>query len=202
MMTQLRHFDHDGRVRFVTFSCHKRLPLLTNNRFRSIITRWLAAAREEHGFKLLGYVIMPEHVHIVIWPPEGSAVGTIVGRIKQESAKEILRILDSVSSPLLGKLTITRNGEIKRAFWQRRCYDHNCRGANSVWEKIEYCHKNPVKRGMVRDPSRWTYSSHNWYQGDRDVPLQMDEPVQIKLTKPTLRVGHLNSGKRPGALYA
>ena len=173
-MTTLRHFDHDGRVRFITFSCHERLPILTNNVFRETVAQSIEDGRTKCGFKLLAYVIMPEHVHLVMWPKEESKVGIVVGWMKQKAARGIAKVLREARSPLLDRLAVTRDQVKKLALWQRRCFDHNCRDTESVWEKVQYCHNNPVKRGLVRDPSRWRFSSFNWYQGVLDVPLEID----------------------------
>ena len=78
-------------------------------------------------------------------------------------------------SRLMDRLVVDRGGEIRLAFWQAQCYDHNCRTFETVKEKIMYCHKNPVARGLVTDPGDWIWSSYNWYEGQVDVPLAMDE---------------------------
>lgn len=171
---KLKHYDHDGSVRFVTFCTHKRLPLLTNDRYRRIVASAINKAREEHGFRLLAYVFMPEHVHLVILPPEGMRLGMVIGEIKKRSAREILRLLRQSGDPLERKLVVFRGGKKKSAFWQRRCYDHNCRDESSVWEKVNYCHQNPVSRGLVLDAAAWRWSSWRAYQGESDVPLQPD----------------------------
>ena len=62
----------------------------------------------------------------------------------------------------------------KRVFWQKRCYDHNCRTLETTLEKISYCHNNPVRRGLVAEPGDWRWSSYNCYQGVEDVPLTVD----------------------------
>gem|GEM_PF-6924353 len=59
-----------------------------------------------------------------------------------------------------------------------RCYDHNCRSSDKVTEKINYCHNNPVTRGLGSEPGQWRWSSYNWYMGQSDVPLEMDEFAQ------------------------
>ncbi len=56
----------------------------------------------------------------------------------------------------------------------RRGYDHNCRARDTVLEKINYCHNNPVKRGLVSEPGEWRWSSYNWYAGVTDGPIEMD----------------------------
>ena len=174
---RLKHFDHDGRARFVTFCTHKRIPVLTNDPFRESIIKSIESVRNEFEFRLLGYVIMPEHIHLVLIPKSETKVGEIVGKIKRLSAKEIHRTLKRQRNGLLSKLLVYRNGIEKFALWQRRCYDHNCRTDSSVWKKVEYCHNNPVKRGLVREPYRWNWSSFNCYAGAQEVPLANDVEI-------------------------
>jgi putative transposase len=136
--------------------------------------------RTAHSFVLLAYVIMPEHVHLVLWPPEAMALGTVVGEIKRCAAKETLSHLSKADGQVLDRLTVRRDSAERRVLWQRRCYDHNCRSETSVWEKVEYCHQNPVKRRLVHKAEDWEWSSYRWYKGDRDVPLQMDMAARQK----------------------
>jgi putative transposase len=164
-MTKLRHHDDWGTVRFVTFSCYRRLPSLNHPRIKEILAEDVDRARDKHRFKLIGYVFMPEHVHLVLFPPDDMKLGLVIGEIKSRSAKRYF-----------GATQIVAEGHV-RVYWQRRCYDHNCRNVEAVREKIRYCHRNPVTRGLVSDPSEWYWSSYNWYRGSRDVPLQMDEVV-------------------------
>ncbi len=171
---KLRHFDDDGRTRFITFGTHKKVPLITNNENRKIIIDAISFMREKYGFRLIGYVLMPEHIHLVIIPAEGNKVGRIIGEIKRESAVRILDKMIKTKSPLLDKLKVTRNGVRKHAFWQRRCYDHNCRTPETVWKAIEYCHNNPIKRGLVNDASSWKWSSYGFYHGNNEVVLKID----------------------------
>ena len=161
-MTKLRHFDDLGTARFVTFSCYRRLPCLADFRAKEILAQQLDQARHKHGFKILGYVFMPDHIHLVLHPPEGMRLGLVIREIKSRSARQFF-----AESPV-GPSGVTR------VFWQRRCYDHNCRTPETVREKINYCHNNPVKLGLVSDPSEWMWSSYNWYQGVLDIPLEVD----------------------------
>lgn len=173
-LMKLKHYDHDGRARFITFSTHHRLPLLTNKRYREIVIDAIRRAREAHKFRLLGYVIMPEHVHLVIVPGLEAHVGEIVGEIKMRSASAILELIKASGQRVSPRLTVFRNGIEKSVLWQRRCYDRNCRSDEEVWEKLNYCHNNPVKRGLVSGPEKWVWSSFRWYQGDPAAVLEMD----------------------------
>ena len=127
-----------------------------------LLIKHIDAARAKHAFKLLGYVIMPEHAHLVMLPPDAMKLGLVIGEIKSKMAREYFAI-EMGSSPN------------KRVFWQKRCYDHNCRTPGIVREKILYCHNNPVRRGLASEPGRYVWSSYNWYDGRRDVPLLMDD---------------------------
>lgn len=160
-MTTLRHYDDLGTARFVTFSCFMRLPSLCEPGAMSILAEEVERARLKYQFALLGYVFMPEHVHLVIWPPDGMKLGRLIGEIKSLSARRYF------SGKPLG-----RKDDV-RVFWQRRCYDHNCRTPDTTREKINYCHNNPVKRKLVADPSMWIFSSYNAYQGQGEVPLRV-----------------------------
>ena len=125
-------------------------------------------------FQLIAYVLMPEHVHLVLLPNEKTEVGRLIGEIKRISSKGIHELLARQDSDLTRTLSVIRNGERRFAFWKRRCYDHNCRSDESVWQKVNYCHNNPVKRGLVHNPGDWIWSSYRWYQGIQDVPLKVD----------------------------
>jgi len=99
-------------------------------------------------------------------------LGPVIGKFKSKSAGKIIseKILD-----LPDDCRVFKNGRERSAFWQPRCYDHNCRTRETVLEKIEYCHNNPVKRRLASEPGQWRWSSYNWYAGMSDVPLVMDE---------------------------
>lgn len=161
-MTKLKHYDRLVTARFVTFSCYYWLPSLNHPGAKEFLTEELDRARAKHGFRLLGYVLMPDHVHLVLFPPEGMKRGLVVREIKSHSAGRYFATVQIGASGA------------KRVFRERRCYDHNCGTPETVREKIQYCHNNPVKRGLVSDASEWKWSSHNWYQGRKNVPLMMD----------------------------
>ena len=124
----------------------------------------LNVLRSNHAINILGYVVMPDHVHLVLLPPEGIKLGVLIGQMKGRSAHAIIHDQTDI-----GKRP---NGQ--PAVWQRRCYDHNCRTTEIVIEKIRYCHNNPVNRGLVDAPGDWPWSSYRWYDGDNHCPLDID----------------------------
>ncbi|MCP4566537.1 MAG: hypothetical protein GY841_03020 [FCB group bacterium] len=159
----LKHYDHDGRVRYVTFCIHNKIPLLTNIQYRDIVETTINAVLKAHNVSLIAYVIMPEHVHLVVRPPLDAKLGYIIGEIKRQSSRLIHSILKTQDQRLLERLTIRRNKKRRFVLWQRRCFDHNCRSEESVWHKVDYCHNNPVRRGLVKNPGDWRWSSYWLY---------------------------------------
>ena len=170
-MSRLRHYDHLYTVRFVTFSCHHRKQLLCDPETITVFLDELDRLRREYQVRLYGYVVMPEHVHLVLLPPDGVRLGPLIGELKSRSAG---RIISERIVKLAEDCLITKDGVTRFAFWMSRCYDHNCRSASAVIEKINYCHKNPVLRGLVSRPDQWRWSSFNWYAAATDVPIEMD----------------------------
>ncbi len=164
-MPQLRHFDNLGTARFITFSCYRRRKYLSDEANVLILFDQLSTLRSKYSIKILGYVVMPDHVHLVLLPPDGLKLGVLIGQLKGRSARAIIGLRNDIS--------LRSNGQ--PAVWQRRCYDHNCRTQEIVIEKIRYCHTNPVKSGLVRVPGDWPWSSFRWYNGDRSRLLEIDE---------------------------
>ena len=102
-------------------------------------------------------------------------LGRVIGRLKSQLARRMPPLLHGGHGRRVDRLRVTRGGEDRLVFWQIRCYDHNCRSFETAKEKIDYCHRNPVKRGLVSEPGEWRWSSYNWYAGNSDVLISMDE---------------------------
>lgn len=163
-MPRLKHYDNLGTVRFVTLCCYHFRPHFIDDSAAHLFIKHLDAARKKYGFRLLAYVIMPEHVHLVLLPPDDMKLGMVIREIKSKMAREYF----VAAKPDAGEAHV---------FWQKRCYDHNCRTIDAIRQKMVYCHNNPVRRGLARNPAGYSLSSYCWYQGKRDVPILMDEYV-------------------------
>lgn len=97
-MTQLRHYDNLGTARFVTFSCYHRLALLGSRNARDLFVLHLNRFRKHTGIKIIGYVIMPEHVHLVLLPSKGTSLGREIGKLKGSAARDLLKIVRDARS--------------------------------------------------------------------------------------------------------
>ena len=173
-VVRLRHYDNLGTARFITFSCYHRLRLLTSDETILPFLEELEAKRRIASFSALGYVIMPDHVHLVLHPTGNLAMGAVIGEIKRRSAFRIISLWKREKREVLDRIRAPSGRMQDYAFWQPRGYDHNCRSAEFTRDKINYCHMNPVKAGLISDPSEWPWSSYRWYNGDKSGIVQID----------------------------
>lgn len=167
-----KRYEHAGDGRYLTFSCYRGLPLFANDRIKDALAVQLEERRKRDGFQLIAWVIMPEHVHLLIIPPAGQTASKVLQGIKQPFAQRTLARWRKLDAPILARLLDTR-GETR--FWQRGGgYDRNIVSESELIEKIAYIHANPVRRGLVSVETAWVWSSANWYIGDRSGPVQID----------------------------
>ena len=146
MTAGLKRYYLAGSLHFITFSCYRRQPHLGTALRRDLFVRVLEQARRRYGFALLGYVVMPEHVHLLMtMPPVGDP--SVVMKVVKERFTRLLR----------------KKERFIGVMWQKRFYDFNvCTGKKRV-EKLRYTHRNPVKRGLVLSPEEWAWSSFRAY---------------------------------------
>jgi putative transposase len=140
----LKRFQQANCLHFITFSCHHREPLLGTPRARDVFGQTLEQVRRWYDFYVCGYVVMPEHVHLLMSEPERGQLSLALQMLKQNVARE-LRLPEG--SP----------------FWQPRYYDFNVWSEAKRVEKLRYIHRNPVRRRLVQRPDDWRWSSFLHY---------------------------------------
>ena len=143
-MAKLARYQQCGCFHFVTFSCYRRRALLGTATAYSIFAQELEAVRLRHGFVVAGYVLMPEHVHLLVGEPRISSLSVALQVLKQQTSRKL-----------------KASGAVR--FWQRRYYDFNVWSEDKRIEKLRYMHRNPVKRGLVKKPEDWPWSSYRHY---------------------------------------
>jgi putative transposase len=169
----LQRFEVENQTRFLTFSCYQRLRLFENDRVKDFFARRLQAAHESQQFRLFAWVVMPEHVHLLVVPklPE-FPVPKMLSAIKRPFAEAVLKRWRELKAPVLAKLT----DEIGRFhFWQPGGgHDLNVYTHEKHVQKVRYIHENPVTRGLVCTAQDWAWSSARWYAGDRTGAVKVD----------------------------
>jgi putative transposase len=171
-----KRFDTYGDAHHLTFSCYKRLPLFSKHRSCKWMLQALQLGREKHQYDLWAYVIMPEHVHIVLWPHPDIKIASILKTLKQSVSKRALLWLHNNSPKFLFRLEdIQPNGDRSYRFWQRGGgYDRNLRSLLDIYKKVDYVHANPVRRGLTTRPETWLWSSCFAWKTGKDVPMPID----------------------------
>jgi putative transposase len=164
MMNRLERRYGLGHLHFVTCSCYRRKPLLGTERARSLFLRILAEVRERYDFALIGYVVMPEHIHLLMGEPRKGTPTTVMQVLKQRVSRALHgRRPRKRRSPGQACLWDEESPKKRSPFWQRRFYDFNVWSWKKKNEKLNYMHFNPVKRGLVRHPKEWLWSSYAFY---------------------------------------
>jgi putative transposase len=183
-MPRLNRCYGHGYLHFITFSCYRRLRFLGTAGRRDLFLRLLEQTRRGYSFVVVGYVVMPEHVHLLISEPEQGDPGTVVQVIKQRFARALLRELRK-SSARQQQLWCDPGGEDH--IWQARFYDFVVYTRKKKFEKLHYMHQNPVKRLLVMDPQQWPWSSYRDYLLDQPGPVLVNEPLRAEMrTKESL----------------
>src|ERR1700674_2279409 len=80
-----------GHLHFITFTCYRRLPLLRSVRARNVFVQILGEVRDRYGFSLVGYVAMPEHIHLLISEPAKGTPSTVIQVLKQRVSRRLRR---------------------------------------------------------------------------------------------------------------
>ena len=155
-MTRIHRIETVNRIFFVTFNLDKSAKPLQPAE-RTTLLSILHHLRAPNDFALYGYVVMPDHAHLLLHP-KSVPLPTIMRLLKAEASAALEQ-----SRPLIHPL------------WHRSYHDFICRRARDFSNKLEYIHDNPKAAGLVLDPSRWPWSSYLHYKTKTKLPVPPDE---------------------------
>ncbi len=184
----LKRFQEAQCLHFITFSCYHRAPLLTSPDSRRFFEQTLEQVRRWYVF-VTGYVVMPEHVHLLLSEPEHCKLSTALQMLKQITAHQLISHAPAgtfwqapnkqntaartaasgpgpgraLSSPRCSSLGLPPFSPFPPPFPpsppRKRYYDFNVWSEHKHIEKLRYIHRNPVKRGLCENPEDWEWSS-------------------------------------------
>ena len=173
----LKRFQKAEALHFITFSCHHRLPFLDAPDPKNIVEAVLEQTRARHQARVYAYVLMPEHVHLLINEPPSILVAQFLKAVKQITSR---------------KLRAERE-----KFWQERYFDRNVHGEDARSEVIRYIHRNPVKRGLVASPERLPMEQLQPLRDRRSRSGRNRIGVDSKPSRPTHRDRAAMNGAQP-----
>ncbi|SRR5258707_9715419 len=157
-----------GEFHFITCSCYRRQTFLGSARRRNLFLKILEEVREKYGFIVVGYVVMPEHFHLLIGEPKVGTPSLVMQVLKQRVARKCRARRKSKD-----QISLFGDG-MPPAFWQTRFYDFNVYSKKKIIEKLRYMHRNPVKRGLVESPEQWAWSSYRYYWLGEKGPVKIE----------------------------
>ncbi len=152
MTAGLHRYQQCGDLHFLTFSCYQRRPFFRDAAACALFENALEDVRRRYRVAVFGYVIMPEHVHLLLNEPG-------------------FRQLDRAIQAM--KISVSRRRP-ERPFWQSRYYDFNVYSARKTTEKLRYLHRNPVARGLVGKPEDWPWSSFRHYASGAEGVVKIE----------------------------
>jgi putative transposase len=154
----LKRIQHSQQSHFITFSCYHRRPFFRDERLRDIFLQSLEQTRDRYHFLVFGYVVMPEHVHLLVSETEAEVLSKAIQALKISVARRALSLCGENMSP----------------FWQKRYYDHNVRNHQSFVSKLRYIHRKPGdaralqgRAGLALEQLPALCDRRSWSRGDR-----------------------------------
>jgi putative transposase len=173
MPRKLKRYQSQGDLHFITFSCYERRALLETVPARNLFLKILEQVRRGYAASMVGYVVMPEHVHLLLSEPQKGTLAKLMQVLKQRvSRAKRGRRRRRVSGQLSLAFPLSVAG--LQHFWQRRYYDFNVYSAQKIREKLDYIHTNPVKRRLVEHPKNWPWSSWAFYATGKQGPVKIE----------------------------
>src|SRR5579859_3637003 len=154
MPSRLKRFHHSGQSHFLTFCCYRRRPLLDSDSAKKVFESALERVRRDFSLRVYGYVVMPDHIHLLLSEPECETLANAVKSLKQGVARRLI-------------------GDSEH-FWQKRYYDFNIRDERQFQENLRYIHRNPVKRGLCEAPEDWPWSSFRHYANGEEGRIEIE----------------------------
>lgn len=170
---RMRRVERPNQARYLTFSCYGRRSLFRNDAIKALFGEYLRSSREEFLFRLIAWVVMPEHVHLLLVPqlPE-HPVSEVLREMKKRFASRVIARWRELDAPILESL-VDASG-VTRFWLPGGGYDRNTLAGHELPEKVQYIHNNPVRRGLVATPTEWPWSSARAYAGAPEPIVPID----------------------------
>jgi putative transposase len=174
-------FNLQNHAHFLTFGCYRRQQFLTDETLcRHLLACW-DDARRKGDFAIWAYVLMPEHVHLLVWPRgEPYRMASIMRLLKEPFARWAVKYWSSAAPHWLERIKVERGKRIVFRLWQEGGgYDRNLHNWESIAKAIEYIEWNPVRRGLAGSPAEWLWSIASRGRDRNDSRLVVDSIDEV-----------------------
>lgn len=153
-----------GALHFVTGNVFDRIPIFTRDECCIAFLEELRCLDQKWPSKLIAYVLMPDHFHLLCNPRDGR-IKEFIGALKSLSAKSIVRVCKQIQF---------QPGADGHQVWQESFKALPLWSGWMIWQKINYIHANPVKGGLVGSAKDYHWSSFRSFYSQVDEPIAVD----------------------------
>ena len=164
----------------MTFGCFGRRSLLSDNRTKQAVISVLGSLASRGLVNVSAFVIMPDHVHAILWFDDDIYLPRLMQTWKRTSGHYVKKIYESDSPEMVENLRRREGSREIVSIWQRRYHDFNIFSAKKLNEKIDYIHYNPVERGLCRTPEEYLWSSARFYSEGKSVGVKIKPIVYME----------------------
>lgn len=170
-MTNRHHnYFENGAVCFWTSSVIEKIPALRSPTAARMLLEVVDEFRRKYGVRLIGYVVMPDHVHLLLWAEDGATIEKFLEQVLRRSSAGIAALAgraeargDALSAVWLARFRSRARAKAKVRVWKERGRAFPVKDESELLQKMEYIHLNPVKKGYVERAEDWVFSSASWY---------------------------------------
>ena len=179
MEMRRKNLNIPGHAHELTFTCYRRYPFLAKDRTQAWLAQSVNDACQKHSYALVGYVFMPEHVHLLVWPKRPTYdIAVFRKSVKEPVGRKAIGYLEEHAPHWLEKVTRQRGRRVERLFWQSGGgFDRNVDDPCLLLTMLDYLHANPIRRGLVKVAEDWPWSSAAWYMKGESGPCVVDAEI-------------------------
>jgi len=172
MPVRFKHDQFPNSIYFITFTCYKWRHLFSIANAYDAVYKWFDSLYIKN-IKVIGYVIMPNHVHVLLYFPQmPRSLNTIIGNAKRFIAYEIIKRLEAKEEiALLGELQQLVKKKEQKKGQRHKVFEESfdgkeCYSREFLFQKLDYIHHNPVSKrwNLVNDFGDYKYSSASFYE--------------------------------------
>jgi len=159
-----------GALHFVTGNIIDRIPIFKDEQYCNGFLEELRGQLTKGPSKLISWVLMPEHFHLIVNPQDGDIKG-FVGSLKSLTANRLWKVSQH---PGFVREQPDSDGSIHQV-WQDSFKALPLWSSWMIWQKINYIHANPVKAGLVKSAKGYRWSSFRAFYHDSKEPIAIDQ---------------------------
>ena len=166
----------ENTLHFLTFSTVNWIDVFSGKKYRDIVIDSLRYCQQEKGLELYGFVIMSNHIHMLARAKEGYKLSAILRDMKKHTSKQIIKSIQNTNESrkewlLTVMLEAGKKNSKKQTFqpWRNDNHPIELYKPETIKQKLNYIHNNPVEAGIVEKPEEYIYSSAKSYAGELGV---------------------------------